>query len=220
MDLLRLLESRALRPRLVLAVGAVLDDGLRSRLRAAAWDAPVLSAWAPAGVRALWGECRSGAAGGLHTWPASEVVDLIDPLSGVPAPSGAGGEIVWSALGWRGTVLLRLRTGAFAHMETATCAGCGRGAPRLFITGSTPAFLAVLDRHPDVLGWQAELRTVAGVEELIVFLAARRTERLDAMVRELDGELSATQYVVLSAADLHARVAAHEDARVIDLRPS
>jgi hypothetical protein len=222
MDLLRLLHGggSTLAPRLVLAVDRPLDEGLRGRLSAAAGGAPVLSAWAPPGVRALWGECRGGAAAGLHTWPASEVVELTDPLSGVAVPPGAGGEVVWSALGWRGTVLLRLRTGVFATVDAGPCPACGRDAPRLYVSGSTPAFLAVLDRHPDVLGWQAELRTVDGVEELIVFLAVSRQERLDQLLREVDGELSATQYVVLDAAGLNTRVAAHDDARVVDLRPS
>jgi hypothetical protein len=218
MDLMRLLEPSLLRPRLVLAVGFLLDDGLRSRLSAAAFGAPVLSAWAPPGVRSLWAECAGGAATGLHTWPASEVVELIDPLTGTAVPPGAGGEVVWSPLGWRGTVLLRLRTGVFATVDESVCPACGRAAPRLFATGSTPAFFAVLDRHPDVTGWQAELRTVDGVEELIVFLAVARTERLEPMLHELDGELSATQYVVLSAAALDRRVAAHADERVVDLR--
>jgi hypothetical protein len=226
MDLLRALQQQqqeeggGLRPRLVLAVDRPVDDGLRSRLSAAAGGAPVLSAWAPPGVRALWAECRGGAAAGLHTWPASEVLSLTDPLSGVAAPPGAGGEVVWSALGWRGTVLLGLRTGVFATIDAAPCPACGREAPRLYVSGSTPAFLAVLDRHPDVLGWQAELRTVDGVEELIVFLAVARVERLDQLLREVDGELSATQFVVLDPVALNARVAAHDDARVVDLRPS
>lgn len=217
MDVLRMLESGWVRPRLVLAVGRPLDDGLRNRM-AAAGHCAVLSAWAPPGVRALWGECAGGESAGLHTWPASEVVELIDPLSGVSVPPGAGGEVVWSALGWRGTVMLRMRTGVFATIDDAACPSCGRVAPRLSVAGAMPAFFAVLDRHPDVLGWQAELRTVGGNEELIVFLAAARSERLDPMLRELDGELSATQYVVLSPAALDRRVAAHNDARVIDLR--
>lgn len=216
MDLLRLFEQTGLTPRLVLAVG-LLDEGLRSRISIAA-RAVVLSAWAPPGVRALWAECVGAGSTGLHTWPASEVVELIDPLSGVPAPPGAGGEVVWSPLGWRGTVVLRLRTGVFATVDETPCPACGRDAPRLFVTTTTPQFFAVLDRHPDVAGWQAELRTVDGNEELIVFLATARDERLQPLLRELDGELSVTQFVVLSPGELGRRVAAHDDARVVDLR--
>lgn len=221
MDLLRLLEAGA-RARLVLAVGGFLDEGLRRRLADAAAGVPVLSAWAPAGVRAMWGECRGGPSCGLHTWPASEVVELVDPLSGVAVPPGAGGEVVWSPLGWRGTVMLRVRTGVFATVEDGPCPGCGRVGPRLLVSGATPAFLAVLDRSPEVVGWQAELRTVDGMEELIVFLALSPDAQADVAgtVRTIDAELSATQYVVLDRAALDDRLSAHGDERVLDLRLS
>lgn len=224
MDLLRLFQADAaaggaLRPRLVLAVGRPIDAGLRSRLMAAS-GAPVSNAWAPPGVRAMWGECVGGPGLGLHTWPASEVLELVDPLTGTAVPPGAGGEVVWSALGWRGTVVLRLRTGVFATIDGLgePCPGCGRVVPRLSVAGSTPHFFDVLDRHPDVSGWQAELRTVDGVEELIVFLSTVRSDRLDPMLRELDGELSVTQFVILSQSALDERVATADDARVVDLR--
>jgi hypothetical protein len=222
MDVLRLLESGRLPSvHLVLAVGEPLDDGLRSRLEAllAPTGGVCLSAWAPPGVRALWVECTGGSATGLHTWPATEWVERTDPLSGVAAPEGAGGEVVWTSFGWSGTVFVRLRTGVFAHLELGrVCPACGRAGPRLAVAGSTPRFFAVLDRHPDVLGWQAELRTVAGMEELIVFLAALRQDRLEPMLRELDEELSVTQFVVLDRVVLEERLAAHDDARVLDLR--
>jgi hypothetical protein len=202
----------------VLAVGAPLDDGLRGRLSAAFAGAPVLHAWAPAGVRAPWAECRGGANTGLHTWPEAEVLELTDPLSGVSAPPGAGGEVVWSPLGWRGTVLLKVRTGVFATQENGACPACGRDAPRLMMAGSTPAFFAVLDRHPLVTAWQAELRTVDGNEELIVFLSLAAGAPAEAVVRELDEHLSATQYVLMRRSQLDARVRDNHDNRVVDLR--
>jgi len=221
MDVLRLLAvAYDIQPRIVLAVGRPMDKGLRSRLSAAATGAPVLSAWAPPGVRAMWTECKGGADRGLHTWPASEVLELVDPLTGMSAPSGAGGEVVWSPLGWHGTVMLRLRTGVFGTIDVGACPACGRNAPRLLVAGSTPHFFDILDRHPDVTGWQAELRTVDGTEELIVFISTSRADRLEPMLRELDTSLSVTQFVVLAEADLDRRIAAADDARVVDLRPS
>lgn len=224
MPLLRVLREAAAAgtnaPRLVIAVGRPLDDGLRAHISAAAQGAPVLNAWAPPGVRALWAECRGGAAQGLHTWPASEVVELIDPLTANPAPAGAGGEVAWSPLGWRGTVMLRLRTGVFATVDDSVCPACFRHAPRLSVSGGTPHFFAVLDRHPDVTAWQAELRAVNGSEELVVFLSTDRQDRLEPMLRELDDFLSVTQFVVLAQDELDARVARHDDSRVVDLRPS
>jgi hypothetical protein len=93
----------------------------RDALWAAAPEtAAVLSAWAPPGARALWTECRDGE--GLHTWPEHEVIEIADD-----------GEVLWSALGWRGTVLLRLRTGVRGQLVDTPCPACGSPNPRLLL---------------------------------------------------------------------------------------
>jgi hypothetical protein len=86
----------------------------------------VCGAWAPDGVRALWGECRGGH---LHTWPDTEVVEVLDPLTHAPVPAGADGELVWTPIGWRGTAALRLATGAFGRLEPGPCPACRRTTP-------------------------------------------------------------------------------------------
>lgn len=228
-DLARLLDADAnaeadprydwrARVRVVIAAGEPLDDGLRARLLAAisAPRAAVVSAWAPAGVRALWWECRGNP--DLHTWPDTEIIQIIDPLSGTPVPPGADGEVVWTALGWYGSVLVRLRTGVFAALEMTPCPACGRPGPRLAISAAEPSFLRILDRHPGVAGWQAELRVVDGNEELVVFLTPAPDAPLAQLLAELDKHLGATQYVVLDPDALDARLADHDDQRVVDTR--
>lgn len=207
----------------LLALGEPLEHGVRAKLSgllASPSEGAVVAAWAPPGVRALWGECRPGAAAGagLHTWPDAEVLQVVDPLSGTPVPPGADGEVVWTALGWRGTVFVRLRTGVFAALDDGPCPACHRPGSRLSVVSDTPAFLTALDRHAGVTGWQAELRTVAGREELLVFVALVPEATGRTVVRELDTHLSATQYVVVDGATLDARLAAHDDRRVVDLR--
>lgn len=206
------------RVRVVIAAGEPLDDGLRSRLqgRLSARGAVVVSAWAPPGVRALWWECRGGI--DLHTWPDAEVVQIVDPLSGTPVPPGADGEVVWTALGWFGSVLVRLRTGVFAVLDPEPCPACAQPGPRLAVSTGEPSFLRVLDRHPGVSRWQAELRVVDGYEELLVFLAPTADTRLPQLLAELDADLGATQYVVLDTGTLDARLADHDDRRVVDVR--
>jgi hypothetical protein len=86
------------------------------------------------------------------------------------------------------------------------------------VSPSAPSFLDVLDRHHGVAGWQAELRSEAGYEELLVFLALSGATRLEQLLVDLDVHLSATQYVVVDRATLDARLAAHLDRRVVDLR--
>lgn len=206
------------RVRVVIATGQPLDDGMRARLQAAlsASDAVVLWAWAPPGVRALWWECERGTE--LHTWPEAEVVQVVDPLSGEAVPPGADGEIVWTALGWFGSVLVRLRTGVFAAVEPQPCPACSLPGPRLRVSTGEPSFLRVLDRHAGVAAWQAELRVVEGYEELLVFLAPSPDTPLPALLAELDADLGATQYVVVDHEALDARLALHDDRRVVDLR--
>lgn len=206
------------RVRLVIAAGDPLDDGLRAKLQSllTARNATVVSAWAPPGVRALWWECKGGL--DFHTWPEAEVVQIVDPLSGAQVPPGADGEVVWTALGWFGSVLVRLRTGVFGALDPDPCPACGQPGPRLSVSSGEPSFLRVLDRHNGVVSWQAELRVVEGYEELLVFLSPAPGAQLPQLLADLDADLGATQYVVLSARQLDDRLADHEDQRVVDLR--
>ena len=226
-DLARLLDDRSAsgaaagwrsRIRLLIAAGEPLDDAMRTRLRSllVAPNAAVVSAWAPAGVRTMWWECPGATA--LHTWPEAELVQIVDPLSAAPVPPGADGEVVWTALGWHGTVMVRLRTGVIASLEPGPCPSCSAKGPLLRVDSETPSFLRVLDDHRGVADWQAELRNTADGEELFVFLSVAPGMRLPELLAELDTELFATQYVVLDPPTLDARLAASGDRKVVDLR--
>lgn len=204
----------------LLVIGEPLDPARRARLAelGGSLGAPcaVVAAWAPPGVRALWTECRDGV--DVHTWPAAEIVELVDPLSGTSVPPGADGEMVWTPLGWMGSVVLRLRTGAFGCIDDTACVSCGRTSPRLRVVDTLPPFAHLLDEHEGVRSWQAELRLHEGAEELIVFLAPAVEGHPGRLLRELDRQLSVTQFVVLDAARMDARLQATGDTRVVDLR--
>jgi hypothetical protein len=224
-DLVRLLEAadpvgRNLEDlRTLLVAGARLDGHTRRRLTELTdGRAAVVAAWAPPGVRSLWCECRGGE--GLHIAPDAEVIEVVDPLSGVPLAPGGEGELVWTALDWRGTVFLRLRTGLYGSIDETPCPTCGRTTPRLIpAAAAEPSFATVLDSHPAVQAWQAELRTVDGHEELIVYLSLQANGRPGRLLRELDRHLTVTQFVVLDRRRLDARISSHGDTRVLDLRP-
>jgi hypothetical protein len=157
--------------RLVIIIGEVLGDADRDGIRDAARGADVRCAWAPDGVRALWVECGARL---LHTWPDAEVIEVVDPLSGAPVREGEDGELLWTALGWRGTVLARLRTQAFGRMDDGTCL-CGRTTPRLSIVPLDPPFAGALDADPRVARWYAEvIADDGGAPWLRVYVAARR----------------------------------------------
>lgn len=204
----------------ILAIGEPLDPVERSRLAELAGGgstaAAVVASWAPPGVRALWSECRDGV--DAHTWPAFEVLELVDPITGGPLPPGTGGEVVYTPLGWKGSVVLRLRTDVFGSLDDAPCVSCGRTSPRLRLVPFLPPFARILDEHSEVDLWQAELRHGGGSEELIVFVTPRVSGHPGRLLRDLDRQLSATQFVVLDRASMLARLRAHGDARVVDIR--
>ena len=191
----------------LLVVGELVDDDTRARL--AAWldraDGAVLTAWAPAGVRALWTECRGAV--GLHTTPAAEVIELVN------------GEVVWSALGWSGTVLLRLRTGVEGTLEDSRCPACGRAGTRITPTAGALMLAPLLDRIAGAGRWQVELRTVAGADELVVYVAHDARHEAAPLLQALVGELPpVTQFVLVPPKRINERLAEYGGENVLDGR--
>lgn len=90
-------------------------------------------------------------------------------------------------------------------------------------TGAVPVVAAgaeaVLDAEADVAAWQVEYRSVDGTEETIVLVAPAWGAALVPLVRRLDRHLGATQFVVLSAEEIAARVDA-AGGRIVDRRGS
>ncbi len=209
-------------PRLhaVVVAGEDPDAGIRDALAVAASrlsdeDVAVIGMWAPRGARAMWGECRDGA--GYHTFPDLEVLEVA--RSGALHRLGEG-ELLWSALGWRGTAVLRLRTGAVGELTEGTCDACGRSGP-MVVTGSRglEAVVRLLEAREEVAAFALEVRAVDGVDELLVFVALRRGVDAAALVGDLDGWLVATQYVVVPRRSVDAK-ARRAGSRVVDARPS
>ena len=253
--------------RTVVAVGDPLGAERRARLRERAGGAPVVAAWAPPGVRAIWTECRAGAERpaptGYHAW-RDDVLEVAGDGS-----DAAPGELLWTGLGWGGSALLRLRSFAIASATADGCPACGvRGvlvlphtpvarptppsgevplpdvAARVTVpcaVGTSPGAeraVATLDRpvaapvagavlviappleevlsgDPDVAEWHVERRTVGGREEVIVTVAPVWAAAVVPLIHRLDRHLGATQFVVLSADEVAARVAASGGERVV-----
>jgi phenylacetate-coenzyme A ligase PaaK-like adenylate-forming protein len=144
-------------------------------------DAVVLAVHAPSGARVLWGECReSGGTTGLHTYPDLDVAQLVDAETGGPAT--AGGELVLTQLGLRGSALLRWRTGdVVSGVSNRPCPSCGRVVPRVKDV-QRAALIARLES-----GRSIDLRAIAGV-------LSRRSDVVDWRVvvgpRRRDGAMS------------------------------
>ncbi len=86
---------------------------------------PVAEWWVADGARAAWVRCPGGE--GFHTWPTHEVVEIVDS-GGSPTDDG---RLVWSAVGWHGSVWFRVDTGHTASVVDGSCPTCGRTTPRV-----------------------------------------------------------------------------------------
>ncbi len=172
------------RVRLVLFGGERVPPGLKDKVREAlgqmgAENVQVLATYACTESRLAWGECPAEESFGYHTYPDMEIIEVVDPTTGKRVGEGEEGEIVYTSLGWRGTCVLRYRTGdvAAGGISYRPCPNCGRTVPRISaniqrrsefkefaltkIKGTLVNlnnFFPLLMGHPDLLEWQVELR--------------------------------------------------------------
>jgi phenylacetate-CoA ligase len=160
---------------------------LRVKLRelAAELGAPKVDVQAIYGFtesKMAWAECPfppDQPSPGYHLSPDLGIIEIINPQTGKVVPNGQPGEIVFTPLDARGTVVLRYRTGDFIDggLTYEPCPYCHRRAPRLVgrisrsseikemnldkIKGTLVDFNElehVLDDAPNVGAWQVELR--------------------------------------------------------------
>lgn len=197
--------------RVMIVAGEPPDEAVRAELRAALphRDATVLFAWSPAGTRSLWAECTPG--GGLHLDADADVVESVD------------GELVWSALGWHGTVVLRLRTGVAADIVSGPCPACGSRGARLRGVAPPPPPWARDTSDPAVRALAADARIAAfhldrddGDLVVHVALPGLSDGEIATALHEVDARVGATQYVVRDAEEVVALATADEPGQ---LRP-
>jgi len=83
-------------------------------------------------AKKCWSECTGGPEHGFHTYPDLDLFEMVDPDTGLPVPDGTTGEMVYTPLDGRGSLILRYRTGDIVEggMVRERCPGCGRMVPR------------------------------------------------------------------------------------------
>ena len=88
-------------------------------------------------AKLAWSECpfnEDAGSAGYHIHPDLALVEIVDPETGEPRGEGEPGEIVFTPLDARGSVVLRYRTGDCIDGgldATSPCPFCGRVVPRL-----------------------------------------------------------------------------------------
>ncbi len=172
--------------RLVLG-GEKAAEGIRRKLRNLAaklgsTNVDVVGTYGFTEAKMAWAECPhqpEDVSGGYHLYPDLGLFEVINPKTGVVVEEGNPGELVFTPLDARGSVVLRYRTGDYIDggMVYGPCPHCGRNLPRLVgrisrssevktmrldkIKGTLIDFNQlehVLDDAPNVGAWQLELR--------------------------------------------------------------
>jgi phenylacetate-coenzyme A ligase PaaK-like adenylate-forming protein len=175
--------------RCIVLGGEKVSDGLRQKLHDLALElgarnVQVLATYGFTEARLAWSECpfpHDQPSGGYHLYPDLGIMEVIDPKTGETLPPGRPGELVFTPLDARGSVVLRYRTGDYTDggLTYEPCPYCGRSLPRLLgnisrrseikemnfdkIKGTLVDFNEmerVLDDAPHIGAWQVELRKV------------------------------------------------------------
>ncbi|MBI4626784.1 MAG: AMP-binding protein [Verrucomicrobia bacterium] len=207
--------------RLICLAGEKVPDGTRSKLAAmcAELGSPgvqVIATYGFTEAKLAWTECPVAPGEpptGYHLYPDLGIIEVINPDTGQPVPDGQRGEIVWTPLDQRGTVVLRYRTGDLIEngLTWETCPRCGRTLPRLMgrisrvsdfralrfqkIKGTIVDFNELEHALDDIRGlgaWQIELRKAhddpLDLDEIVLHLvriADMPEATLDRTLREL-----------------------------------
>lgn len=169
--------------------GEKAPPGLRRKLAGLAEElgSPnirILSTYGFTEAKGAWTECAVSSeepSTGYHLSPEYGLIEIVDPQTGKPLPAETPGEIVYTPLDARGSIVLRYRTGDLSEggLTWSPCPACGRTVPRLLgrisrvsekrrmkldkIKGSLVDFNeleVILDDVDGIGSWQIELAKV------------------------------------------------------------
>jgi len=208
--------------RLVLG-GEKAAEGMRRKLRnlAAKLGSPNVDVVATYGfteAKMAWAECPfevDESPSGYHLYPDLGIFEVVDPKTGIAVPEGEPGELVFTPLDARGTVVLRYRTGDIIEggLVYSPCPHCGRTVPRLMgkisrnsevksmqfdkIKGTLVDFNHlehVLDDASNIGAWQLEIRKFNDdpmeLDELVLHVQKLGEVSEDKLSREISNRFS------------------------------
>ncbi len=207
--------------RILVLGGDKVPDGTRRKLGALCEQlgspgVKIMATYGFTEAKFAWTECPiipGTPPPGYHLYADQGIVEIINPKTGETVPDGTGGEIVWTPLDQRGTVVLRYRTGDQCEhgITWEPCPCCGRRLPRLVgkisrvsdvhalrfqkVKGTIVDFNELeraLDDLPGLGAWQIELRKAhddpLALDELNVHITTTgeaSADNLEPAIREL-----------------------------------
>jgi phenylacetate-CoA ligase len=204
--------------------GEKVANGMRRKLRALAQqlgasEVDVLATYGFTESKMAWAECpypHDESPAGYHLHADLGIVEVVDPHTGDPVAEGESGEIVFTPLAARGSVVLRYRTGDNIEggVVCEPCPFCGRRVPRLVgkisrnsevkemqldkLKGTLVDFNALehaLDDAEQVGAWQIELRKrhddPLELDELVLHVQRRAGVDEKKLASQLDARFAA-----------------------------
>ncbi|HEY5345533.1 MAG TPA: AMP-binding protein [Verrucomicrobiae bacterium] len=198
--------------------GEKTSDGLRRKLhgmaaKLGARNVNVLAIYGFTEGKLAWAECpfpHDQETGGYHLYPDLGIIEIVDPKTGETVPANQPGEIVFTPLDARGSVVLRYRTGDFIDggLTYEPCPHCGRTLPRLVgkisraseiremnldkLKGTLVDFNQlehILDDAPHIGAWQLELKKAGDdpfdLDELVLHISKTDNTSDPQLTREL-----------------------------------
>ncbi len=184
----------------VITGGERASVGLRAKLKEllgelGAPDVRILSTYAFTEAKTAWIQCHEKS--GYHLYPDLGLFEVVDK-DGKQVPEGQPGELVYTSLGWHGSVVVRYKTGDMTQgIEYGQCEYCGRTVPRIKmdIQRNTEIkefhltklkgelvnlndFYPLLSGMPEIEEWQVEIskrdNDPHGLDEIRVYLTPKQ----------------------------------------------
>ena len=151
-------------------------------------------------ARSAWVECptQAGISSGYHLYPDKEIFEIVDPKTGENKMEGQDGELVYTSLDSRGSVVIRYRTGDFVKggITYEPCPYCKMTVPRISsditrlsdvkdlklskIKGTLvnlDNLTSVLTEFDEIIEWQIEVRKKSNdpfeVDELVIYACVK-----------------------------------------------
>ncbi len=196
--------------------GERVPPGLKTKVKdlfsqLGAEEVMVLATYGMTEAKVAWAECPShDKYHGYHLYPDMEIFETVDPETGEPVGEGEDGEIVYTSLDWRGTAVLRYRTGdiAVGGLLYEPCPNCGRSMPRISsniqrrsevkefnltkVKGTLVNlnnFFPLMMNHPHIIEWQVEMRKRNNdpfdLDELYLHLAIEDTVDKEKLISDI-----------------------------------
>lgn len=225
--------------------GEKAPEGMRRKLAAlaaslGAKQVDILPIYGFTEAKMAWATCPTPVdeeTSGYHLNPDLGIFEVIDPKTGESRSEGEPGELVYTPIDARGSVVIRYRTGDIISggIVYGKCPHCGRIVPRLMgdisrtsemkemhfdkIKGTLVDFNRlehVLDDMDHIGAWQLEIRKVDDdpheLDELILHVCSLNGARRADLERQLDRRLA-------EETEIHAnRVVFHSDEEMRELQ--